>query len=121
MNPDNELDGADSVERFAERYDISRAQVFKELASGRLVGRKVGSRTIINREDGLRWARSLPETSARQFNGPGRDVALPAERLRPKRISPPPRSFLARDGCAKTSPTGHNNKNESPPLRETEA
>jgi hypothetical protein len=61
--------GADSVERFAEKHDISRAQTFKEISSGRLVARKVGSRTIITHEDAAKWRRSLPRAAAR--NGAG--------------------------------------------------
>jgi hypothetical protein len=83
--PDSD-DGADSVERFAKRYGISRAQAYKELASKRLIGRKVGSRTIITHEDALAWARSLPKTSARKFNGPSPGVDVPASQPPPERF-----------------------------------
>jgi len=53
--------GADTVEQFAEKNAISRAQAWKELASGRLVGRKVGARTIITHEDAAKWRRTLPK------------------------------------------------------------
>ena len=58
-------DGADTVERFAEKNAISRAQAWKELAAGRLIGRKVGARTIITHEDAAAWRRALPKTSAK--------------------------------------------------------
>jgi hypothetical protein len=78
--PHDEQDGADSVERFAAKHAISRAQAYKEIAAGRLIARKVGSRTIIPREDAARWRRALPKMSARHAE------AKP-ERLRPERTS----------------------------------
>ena len=51
----DEQDGADSIERFAAKNAISRAQAYKEIAAGRLIARKVASRTIIIREDAARW------------------------------------------------------------------
>jgi hypothetical protein len=51
---------ADTVDEFAVRNRISRSQTYKEIAAGRLVARKVASRTIITREDGAAWRRSLP-------------------------------------------------------------
>jgi hypothetical protein len=59
-------DGADSVERFAEKNAISRAQAFIEIASGRLIARKVGSRTIITQEDAAKWRRSLPKAATKK-------------------------------------------------------
>jgi hypothetical protein len=50
-----------SVECFARRNSISRAKAFQELASGRLEGRKCGSRTIITLEAERAWQRSLPK------------------------------------------------------------
>jgi hypothetical protein len=58
--PHIEHDGADTVERFAEKNAISRALAFKEIAAGRLPARKVGSRTIITHEDAAKWRRALP-------------------------------------------------------------
>jgi len=77
---DDEVAGADSVERFAAKHAISRAQTYLEIAAGRLIARKVGSRTIITREDAARWRRALPKMSARHAE------AKP-ERLRPERTS----------------------------------
>jgi hypothetical protein len=59
-------DGADSVEHFAEKNAISRAQAFKEISSGRLIARKVGSRTIITHEDAAKWRSSLPKAAAKK-------------------------------------------------------
>jgi hypothetical protein len=56
--------GASRVEDWAIRNGISRAQAYKEIAAGRLVARKVGTRTIITDEDGEAWRRSLPKMPA---------------------------------------------------------
>ena len=61
----DEHDGADSIERFAAKNAISRAQAYKEIAAGRLIARKVASRTIITREDAARWRRALPKIPVR--------------------------------------------------------
>src|SRR5262252_818680 len=58
VSPHEECDGADSIERFAAKNAISRAQAYKEIAAGRLIARKVASRTIITREDAARWRRA---------------------------------------------------------------
>ncbi len=62
--PHDEHDGADTVERFAEKNAISRAQAYKEIAAGRLIARKVASRTIVTHEDAARWRRALPKVPA---------------------------------------------------------
>jgi hypothetical protein len=51
---------ADGVDDFARKNSISRSQIYEEIAAGRLIARKVGSRTIITREDGASWRRALP-------------------------------------------------------------
>lgn len=51
---------ADTIDEFAFRNRISRSQVYKEIGSGRLVARKIASRTIITREDAAAWRNSLP-------------------------------------------------------------
>jgi hypothetical protein len=51
---------ADNIEEFAVKHRISRAQVYKEIAAGRLEARKVGGRTIILREAAAAWRASLP-------------------------------------------------------------
>jgi len=59
-NHDSDRDGY-SVDRFAERHDISRSQTYVEINSGRLVASKVGNRTIITRENAARWRKNLPD------------------------------------------------------------
>jgi hypothetical protein len=54
------------VEDWAARNGISRSQAYKEINSGRLIARKVGSRTIITGEDGMAWRRALPQMRAAQ-------------------------------------------------------
>jgi hypothetical protein len=51
---------ADTVERFAFKNGISRSQAYLEIRAGRLIARKVGTRTIITREDGAAWRSALP-------------------------------------------------------------
>jgi hypothetical protein len=69
-SPDN-CNGADTVESFAAKHAISRAQAYVEIAAGRLIARKVGARTIITREDAARWRRSLPKASTPRAAGAG--------------------------------------------------
>ena len=38
----------------------SRSKIYEEIANGNLIARKLGSRTIILREDAEEWLRSLP-------------------------------------------------------------
>jgi hypothetical protein len=75
--PHDEQAGADSVEGFAEKHGISRSQAFKEIAAGRLIARKCGSRTLITSEDAAAWRRRLPKAKA---NGPGRVATATAHR-----------------------------------------
>ncbi len=55
---------ADSVAGAAKRLGISRSAVYLELQAGRLVGRKAGRRTLIERTEELRWLASLPVMGA---------------------------------------------------------
>jgi hypothetical protein len=55
---------ADTIEEFAVRNRISRSQAYKEIAAGRLIARKVGTRTIITKEDGAAWRSALPKMPA---------------------------------------------------------
>lgn len=50
------------IDEIAERNAISRAQVYVEIKEGRLIGRKIGSRTIVTDEDETAWLTSLPQT-----------------------------------------------------------
>jgi hypothetical protein len=43
----------------AYRHRISRAQVYKEIASGQLVASKLGKRTLITREAAADWRMAL--------------------------------------------------------------
>ena len=52
--------GGYSVDRFAAEHDISRSQTYVELNSGRLIGSKVGNRTIITAENEAAWRKNLP-------------------------------------------------------------
>jgi hypothetical protein len=50
-----------SINEFAETHSISRSQTYVELNSGRLVGSKVGNKTIITRENAAAWRKNLPK------------------------------------------------------------
>jgi hypothetical protein len=52
-----------SVAEFARRNDISRTTAYQEISSGRLVARKVRTRTIITREDAMAWRMNLPRAT----------------------------------------------------------
>ena len=78
--PHGEQAGADSVDGFARRHAISRAQAFKEIAEGRLIGRKVGSRTIITCEDAAAWRRRLPKAKANDASR----VETPTAKVKPE-------------------------------------
>jgi hypothetical protein len=56
---------AESVERFAFRNGISRSHAYKEIAAGRLIARKIGTRTVVTREDAAKWRRALPKMSGK--------------------------------------------------------
>ena len=83
--------GAFTVEQFAAKYAISRAQAYKEIAAGRLTARKVGSRTIIRHEDAAKWCRALPKVSVNgELKKPndGLPPWLAGTRRRPKTQGP---------------------------------
>lgn len=82
-------DGADSIERFAAKHAISRAQTYLEIAAGRLIARKVGSRTIVTREDAAAWRRALPKMSARGAEAKNADDRGPSDGLPARKLSPP--------------------------------
>ncbi|TXM99219.1 helix-turn-helix domain-containing protein [Methylobacterium sp. WL103] len=48
------------VPTFCDRYGVSRATAYKELSSGRLLGTKVGRKTLIRSTDAEGWLASLP-------------------------------------------------------------
>jgi hypothetical protein len=46
---------------FLKAFGIGRTKLYEEIAAGRLIARKLGTRgTIILAEDAAAWARSLP-------------------------------------------------------------
>jgi hypothetical protein len=79
------------VEIFARRNDISRSQAFKEIAEGRLIAIKVGSRTLITEEAERAWQQSLPRAVPRAA-APEKIV----QRVRPQRSGKRPRGVNRR-------------------------
>lgn len=55
---------ADPVQVAATRLGICRAQLYKEMAAGRLSARKAGRRTLIERTEQARWMAALPLKAA---------------------------------------------------------
>ena len=51
---------ADDPAAAAKRLGICRAQLYIELAAGRLVARKAGRRTLVERVEQNRWLTALP-------------------------------------------------------------
>lgn len=51
---------ADDPSTAAKRLGVCRSQLYIELAAGRLVARKVGRRTLIERTEQSRWLAALP-------------------------------------------------------------
>lgn len=51
---------ADTVLVAAARLNICRAQLYKEIAAGRILARKLGRRTLIERVEQERFLASLP-------------------------------------------------------------
>lgn len=49
-----------TVAEFAKEHGISRSQAYLEIRDGRLVARKVGTRTLITCEDAAIWRQNLP-------------------------------------------------------------
>jgi hypothetical protein len=68
---------ADTIDEFARRHRISRAQAYKEVAEGRLIASKVGVRTLILREHAAAWRKALP-----RMVSPGEDSAVGQKRKR---------------------------------------
>ena len=63
-SPHDDHAAAYTVEQFATKHAISRAQAYKEISAGRLTARKVGGRTIVTIEDAAKWRRTLPKAPA---------------------------------------------------------
>lgn len=58
-----------SIDDFCRAYGIGRTKVYEEIGAGRLAARKVGSRTIILREDARAWLDSLPVLATHRAGG----------------------------------------------------
>lgn len=62
----------DTIERLADtpaataaRLGISRAELYKQFASGAIRARKLGRRTLVERAEQERWLAALPYKAAR--------------------------------------------------------
>lgn len=53
-----------SIETFAHAHEIGRTKTLELIRSGKLIARKVGTRTIITAEDARVWRESLPKVEA---------------------------------------------------------
>ena len=53
-----------AINDFAAAVGISRTKVYEEIAAGRLVARKCGSRTLITFASAQAWLNSLPSLAA---------------------------------------------------------
>lgn len=51
---------ADDVPTTAMRLSICPAQIYKEIGAGRLIARKMGRRTLIERSAQAQWLSALP-------------------------------------------------------------
>jgi excisionase family DNA binding protein len=54
-----------TVSQFTDRYEISRSQMYEEVAEGRLRLRKVGAKSLIAHEDAEAWLESLPKVGGK--------------------------------------------------------
>jgi hypothetical protein len=61
MNEDTLPVGAYSIEDFARLHSIGRSTAYSEISAGRLVARKMRSRTIVTAEDAKAWRANLPK------------------------------------------------------------
>lgn len=56
--------GAMTVDEFCRWARTGKTKAYAEAKSGRLILRKIGSKTVILRSDAEAWLRSLPTASA---------------------------------------------------------
>jgi hypothetical protein len=49
-----------SVREFTQKFGIGLTRTYEEIASGRLLAKKVGCRTLILAKDADAWAANLP-------------------------------------------------------------
>lgn len=57
------MQAAFSIPKIAERNAVSVRTVYNEIGAGRLIARKVGTRTIITAADEAAWHQALPKIS----------------------------------------------------------
>ena len=61
----SETTNAMTIAQFCAWAGIARSTAYKEIASGKLVARKIGHKTIIARDDAESWFRALPTLESR--------------------------------------------------------
>lgn len=59
-HPEREAIQAFSIKAFSKAFKIGRTTVYAEIAKGRLIARKVGTRTLIAYDDAANWWNALP-------------------------------------------------------------
>jgi hypothetical protein len=59
-------DGALTIDAFCEKYSTSRATAYREIASGALIAKKRGTRTLIPIHCAREWLAALPGIPARK-------------------------------------------------------
>ena len=57
-----EEDLAFSVSELALRCGVGRTKIYEEIKAGRLIARKLGSRTLIALSDVEKWLKALPQS-----------------------------------------------------------
>ncbi len=53
-----------TIKSFSKTFCVGRSTVYKQISSGKLKIRKVGSRTLIAYADAVQWFNSLPTPSS---------------------------------------------------------
>jgi hypothetical protein len=56
--------GAMSIDEFCRWACVGKTKTYAEAKAGRLLLRKIGSKTVVLRTDGEQWLRSLPAVPA---------------------------------------------------------
>jgi hypothetical protein len=79
-----------SIESFARAHDIGRTKTLQQIRSGKLIARKIGTRTIITVEDARVWRESLPtaEPDARVKREEPERAVLKAKPTQPEKREP---------------------------------
>jgi excisionase family DNA binding protein len=58
------LPAAMTIDQFCRSYSVGKTKAYSEIQGGKLKIRKLGSKTLIARDDAEAWLNSLPTTSA---------------------------------------------------------